>query len=206
MVKIGFMGSPSTGKSALAKLTAGYAPILVENIKSADLVQEYARSYIQRYSFNDVAEQILLFDKQLDEEEEVHPNSSLLVTDSPIHLCFCYALETCIKEPSRRNKKYLAEINKRLIRYSIPSRYDIIFHCKPGVIPIVNDGVRANDHLSEDWSYRFDSIITSTLLLAPPKKIVTINTSDIEERIAIVLSTLDKYINEPTNLYPNNSI
>ena len=204
MIKIGFIGAASTGKTTLARLVSAYAPLCIPELKCADLVQEYARSYIKRYNFNDIAEQILLFDKQLEEEEAVHPSSSLLVTDSPLHLTYCYALDLCQKDPSRRNQKLLSEVQKRVIKVNMPPRYDIMYHLKAGVIPQVDDGVRAPIHLDPVWSQSFDGIIQATIRMAPAKLTCAITVANVDDRIDLVLESLQTYIHEYNSIHPDH--
>ena len=140
MIRVAFTGAPDSGKTTLAKMVSarlnlkGYVPALVH---------EYARDYITKYGVrpNTVAEQFLVFYRQLEREEEMCSQSTqVMYTDCPIMLSYVYAIDLVRDDKDRDDFTYL--YNKTLI--ALENRYDLIFLLRP-FRETVKDDVRAQD-------------------------------------------------------------
>lgn len=112
MLKVGFIGVPGAGKTSTAR---GLAALCRRNDKlsKVELVSEYARRYITKQGpIDTITDQFRIIEKQLEWEESIAPETDLMITDSPIHLGFLYALELR-KLDNPKDIMYLNDIFKK---------------------------------------------------------------------------------------------
>ena len=178
---LGFVGSPGSGKTTLARALCSACRRL-PNIKTVELVSEYARRYISKYGpIENIFEQYRIMTKQLEWEDTVLSKYDMVITDSPIHMGFLYAIDISKKTP--KDVMVFNDIFKEMTKISMPiPRYDIIFHLPPKLKP-VEDGVRIEKHFDETWRQESNNIIKSIFKIFPPKKFIEIQSTDINERI-----------------------
>ena len=117
MLRIGYIGVPSSGKTQVARALSSLA-IVSEKFKTVDLVGEYARDYISKFgSIDSIHEQYRILEKQLEWEETKEKNPpELLITDSPIFLAFVYSMH--YKEDTIKDAAVLSNIFKKLSNWS----------------------------------------------------------------------------------------
>lgn len=183
MIKIGFSGIPSTGKTVLARAVAGNLWRYTKYTK-IELVSEYARTHIANYGLDTVADQLLILDKQLEKEELVASNTDVLITDSPIFLGFAYAL-LMRRMGNSKDRAVINALFERLSKLNEYYRYDAIFHINPS-ITYTDDGVRPVEHGQLAWRDSTETLIRSTYTIFPPKELIFVKATDLEERIKVV--------------------
>ena len=106
MIMVGISGTPSTGKSTLARLICSSCKS-IPKIKTTELVSEYARKYISKHGpMKEIWEQSRILTRQLEWEDSVKNSTDLLVTDSPVHLSFLYSVDI-----EKKNEKDIMVFN-----------------------------------------------------------------------------------------------
>lgn len=190
-VRVGFVGVPGTGKTSTARALAAMCR-RIEDYKRVELIAEYARRYIYKYGSEgiDLTDQYKIMEKQIEWEQAVPPETDLIITDSPVHLGFIYALD--LRKDTVKDTMYINDIFKRLNKINSPERrYDVIFHLPPVLKP-VDDGIRKEDQFKESWREKSDWRIKYVFDLFPPKTFVTIESVGLLERVEECLQVLEK--------------
>lgn len=195
VIRIGLAGIPSSGKSSTSRGISssirinGKFPVL-------ELITEYARTYISKFgSIENIWEQYKILDKQLELEEEIAPNTELLITDSPLQLAFQYSLDVCRKD-NMKDTMVLDDIFHKLSNLNTPQRYDIIFHLPPA-IEVVKDGIRPKHHVDPVWRTEADfNIRYICKTLFPPKKWIEVTPVALNERVEFCNMAIEKYVKE----------
>jgi len=174
MKRLGITGVPGAGKTSLARILAAKCRGL-DRFKHVELVSEYARRYILKYGVIDhVSDQYKIMEKQIEWEDAVDNGSTdLMITDSPVHMGFTYALELQ-REDNKKDTMWINDIFKRMNKINSVRRYDIIIHLPPLITP-VNDGVRADIQFTESWRKDKDFEIRSVLNLFKPEQLLILN-------------------------------
>lgn len=199
--RIGFSGVPSTGKTTLARTLASE----LGKTYNVEVISEYARRYISKHkAVTEVWEQIRILEKQLEwEENVVNDKLNLIITDCPLMLSFCYALE--LRKPIETanydfNKEdmLINDLFKKLNRLNPTTkrRYDIIFHLDPFATTLVDDGLRPNHHLQEQWRLDMDKKIMNSFELFPPQKLIIIKEKQIEDKINICIEEIKNILTD----------
>lgn len=155
MIKIGFSGVPGSGKTCTARAVAAGCRLIPE-LDGVELVDEYARSYINTYGPPEtVWEQMRIFKKQLSREDKVPQSVGLLITDSPVFLGLSYAL--LLERPgSRKDNMVVNDLWKEMHKLQLGRpRYDMIFHLAPR-LEAKADGTRLTEQLDEGWRYEMN--------------------------------------------------
>lgn len=203
MLRIGFSGIPSSGKTFTARyFSATYK--YSGNYLKTELISEYARSYLTKYGMPDsIWEQYKIVDKQIQLEDSVSSHVELLITDSPIQLGFNYAVDLR-NVNNKKEEMVLRDIYHKISKLNSPPRYDIIFHLPPLLKPDV-DGVRPSIHLDETWREETDKNISYLCkVLFPPKKWVLVEPTDLKERVEFCSNVLTEYIKENSIVKPKS--
>jgi len=129
MIKIGFCGSHSTGKTTLARR-------LHEDIPNSYLVSEVARNYAPEDLKNCETQKKILAD-QIREEVYASMQVDVVITDRTVIDNAAYLVSVC-----GLNQEY--ELLPLLHNWT--GTYDVIFFCPIENIPIVSDGFRFTDN------------------------------------------------------------
>lgn len=190
MIRVGFVGVPGAGKTSTARALAAFCR-KNEKFKKVELIAEYARRFIAKYGTESLtlSDQYRIMEKQLEWEEVIPEESTdVLITDSPVHLGFIYALDLRRKD-NQKDTMYMNDIYKRLNRINFPTRYDFVFHLPPILTP-VNDGIRVSQHFDPQWRESANRRILSVFDLFPPKKFVKIESEELIDRVDECLSYL----------------
>ena len=192
MYRIGFVGVPGTGKTSTARALSAFCR-RNERFKKVELIAEYARRHIDKYGpIDSIADQYKIMEEQIGwEDTPSKEDIDLMVTDSPVHLGFLYVIEYDRK--SKKDIMYTNDIFKRLNKVNMPPRYDLIFHLPPILKP-VKDGVRADIHFDEEWRAKADIKIQFIFDLFPPRKIVSITSSGMMDRVNECMSYMDEMV------------
>lgn len=182
MLRIGFVGIPGSGKTSTARGVAAFCRGH-EKLRKIELIAEYARKFITEYeNIDSVSEQYIVMEKQIKWEDTIPKNETdLVITDSPVHLGFLYALDLRRFDNSK-DTMYMNDIFERLNKLNCPQRYDIVFHLPPILKP-VKDGVRPDLHFDDDWREDADMKIKFIFNLFPPKQFVTLKSVKLEDRV-----------------------
>lgn len=191
MIKIGLVGTPGAGKTTTARALAGFARNHTD-IKTVELVAEYARVYVHQYGISGVEDQFRILGKQIDEEDKFPQTIDLLITDSPIFLGYAYALELR-KEGNNKDTMWLNDIFVKMNKLNQVPRYDIIFHLPPVLTP-VNDGIRLANHFDKEWREKADLRIQGVFQIFPPRKFVTLSSLNIEDRVKEAAKHINDYL------------
>lgn len=176
-IRIGFTGVPSSGKTSMAMKCAASCR---ESYKIVELVSEYARMYRIKYGeIETVQDQFKILDKQLEWEEEISPQTDIMVTDSPIFLGFLYALDLR-RNDSQKDTMWLNDLFRKMCKYNTPLRYDVIFHLPPR--EVVDDSVRDKVHLTEAWRRDAGNLMCSLFKkIFPAKNFIELQAANPEE-------------------------
>ena len=149
---IAIAGAQGTGKTYLAR---GVTNSLNRSGKRADYVSEVAREWIGRFgSPKDVADQLDLFEMQLQKEDAALTNTSLeyLVVDSPIYLPYLYGVMVSnIKESKEQFR--LQRLFSRVLKYS--DRYSCNI--------ILSESMHKGDDSLRVWDQKVEKIISTGL-------------------------------------------
>lgn len=187
IMKIGFSGVPGAGKTSLARMVAA---TMRGNKTNVELVSEYARRYLAKYnSIDDIHEQVRIFNKQLEWEDQVG-YADIMLTDSVIFLGFLYALE--LRKETRKDAMYLADLFKEMVKLNTPRRYDIVFHAPPILTP-VRDGIRSEKQFDPSWREAANLKLLHILDLFPPKHLHIIKSESIEDRTKECTEVIMRY-------------
>lgn len=187
MIKIGITGVPGSGKTTLARALASTMRGIKE-LNNVELVSEYARRYISKHGLLEhLWEQYRVTEKQIEWEDSIKCN--IMITDSPIYLGYIYASEMDRVTP----KDYMCynDIFKKLSKTCVDGpRYDIIFHLEPLLKP-VDDGVRAHQHLQDNWRNNINMFIKVLFqYIFPPKQLIILDMESLETRTDHCLSCI----------------
>lgn len=183
MLRIGFVGVPGCGKTSTARGLAAFCRGH-EKLRKIELTAEYARRFITKYGHIDrVSDQYRIMQKQVEWEDTVPKDETdVIITDSPVHLGFLYALDLR-RLDDKKDVMYINDIFKALNKLNCPQRYDIIFHLHPILKP-VKDGVRPELHFDEKWRNEADIKIQCIFkLLFPPKQFISLESVELEDRV-----------------------
>lgn len=192
MVRVGFVGVPGAGKTSTARALSAFCR-KNEKFKKVELIAEYARRFIAKYGTETLtlSDQFRIMEKQLEWEDVIPEESTdLLITDSPVHLGFIYALDLR-RRNNQKDTMYMNDIYKRLNKINYPTRYEYIFHLPPVFTP-VEDGVRLEKHFEPKWRKEADARITNVFDLFPPSNFITIKSENLMDRVDECLSHLSK--------------
>lgn len=195
MLRIGYIGTPGSGKTTTARALAGLIRSKTK-FKTIELVSEYARTYIVKYGITGIYDQVRIFNKQLTEEDKFPETTEVLITDSPVFLGFGYALELR-EEGNPKDTMLINDLFKEMNKLNESPRYDIVFHLPPVLTP-VRDGVRPDHHFDQEWREEADLRLLSIFHVFKPKLLVTLNSSSLEERIEESIKVIQKYLKEGT--------
>ena len=191
MIRVGFTGVPGSGKTSTARALVSQLRD-VDGFRQVELVQEYARRYISKHGhMESLWEQYRILSKQIEWEDSVVTNKlNIMVTDSPIFLGFIYAVD--FHKKTSKDLIVFNDVFKTLSKLNYPNaRYDVIFHLPP-VIAAIDDGVRAKNHLDNNWRKEADEMIRSTLKIFPPKKYIEVKSTSLSDRVDECISILKK--------------
>lgn len=180
MLRIGFIGSPGSGKTTLARAVAGFIRQHTK-YKTVELVSEYARQFITKYGIDSLSDQVRIMNKQREEEDKFPLTTDILITDSPIFMGFVYALDMR-QEGNQKHTMLINDIFKDMNKMNEIPRYDIIYHLPPTLKP-TKDGVRAAHQFDDQWRNKMDQRIKAVFEIFQPRQLVTIQSSDLNERI-----------------------
>jgi nicotinamide riboside kinase len=175
MIKIGFVGGPSAGKTSLSRLLSTQ---FIGKYKT-ELVSEYAREWINLHGQTTKMEhQLHFFNQQcLREKSLITDKVQYLITDSPVHLGIVYAMLY------NDNPTLLDGLLQQGFDYT----YDYIFHLPPNKTP-ENDGTRQNLQLTKTWQEEFDTLVSTVFsYLYKPTKYVKITAVDKTTQLTEVL-------------------
>jgi len=157
MIKIGFCGTPSSGKTTVAQNFASTLRFATQ--KKVELVDEFARWFVANFGETTVEDQYLIAHRQIDKERSVDSNIDYLITDSPAFLSLIYAYMG-MDWKSKKSVFYLNEL------YSLLSdqfhAYDHIFYF-PLLDNTTDDGKRI--HTDIKILKNIDSLIRGFLIL-----------------------------------------
>ena len=106
-----------------------------------------------------------------------------LLTDRTVYDVCAFTKEA--KSIKKNEKEILFDAAMLLAK-----QYDVIFYVSPEGVDIENNGIRETD---PEYRNRIDSSIKWLLQTYPPKRLVEIKGST-EERIKIILDTINKYL------------
>lgn len=191
MIRIGFIGVPGAGKTTTSRALAGNLRAHTE-IKTVELVSEYARTYIHKYGIDSIYDQVRIFNKQYTEEEKFPDTTDVLITDSPVFLGFGYALEMRA-EGNTKHTMLLNDLFKELNKLNEIPRYDIIYHLPPTLKP-VKDGIRADHQFEDQWRLEADERLTALFQVFKPRKLVTLTSTTIDLRVAEAIKIFKEYV------------
>jgi nicotinamide riboside kinase len=190
-VRIGFCGIPGTGKTSTARALAAMCR-KIEKFKRVELVSEYARRYIFKYGSEGInlTDQYKIMEKQIEWESSIPEETDLIITDSPVHLGFIYALE--LRKDSYKDAMYINDIFKRLNKINAPEkRYDVVFYLPPILDPI-KDGIRHEAQFTPEWREKADWRIKYVFDLFPPKHFIELKSTELLDRVDESLKVLGK--------------
>ena len=206
MIRVGFSGTPGSGKTSTARMLAGHCR-KIESLRSVELIYEYARRYISKHgSIDNVWEQYRILEKQIEWEQNVeNSNLDVLITDCPVFVGFAYTMDL-------KNKRYdgpvfsyptdiemskedmvVSDLFKKMLKINKKRHYDIIFHIPPLLEP-VDDGIRPSSNFDPLWREKMDNRLKFVFDLFPPKKFITVEAEDIHERVDFCISHIKETI------------
>jgi nicotinamide riboside kinase len=180
MLRIGFTGIPSTGKTTTARALASLCSREM-GFSNVELVSEYARKFISDFgSIDSMWDQYWILNKQLELENSVSSSVDLMITDSPIFLPFLYALDT--NTGTKKDTEILNEMFSKISHNNLPRRYNVIFHLEPTLMP-VDDGIRPELHFDDKWrSEANTSISFLEKNVFPSEEVITIEGDSPQDR------------------------
>lgn len=190
MFKVGFSGVPGCGKTSTARALAA-ACRRIGGLKNVELIDEYARWYINTYGpIETVWEQMRIYKKQLSREDKVPQAVNLMITDSPVFIGFSYAL--LLSRPGvRKDTMVVNDLFKEMNKLQMDRpRYDLVFHLPPLLRP-VDDGTREQVQLEEAWRCAMDRRQQAVFeLFAPAAPLVVIEETGLQERVEACLGRI----------------
>ena len=188
MIRIGFSGVPSTGKTSTARALAAKCKLMPE-FNTVELVQEYARIFITKYGpIHNIQDQYMVTKKQIEWEGLVVPETKMMITDSPVFLGMLYYFELR-KLNDNRDTRWVNDFFELLNNINTPQRYDIIFHLPP-TENAIDDGVRNTGYLSDDWRQKSDILLRTIFQMFPPKELIVVHDDKLEDRVDFCLNHL----------------
>ena len=194
MIRVGITGVPGAGKTSLARGLAS-ACRRIDKFKNVELVSEYARRYISKHGdITNMWEQFRILEKQREWEDSVSNDKlDLLISDSPIYLGFIYCLE--LPKDDSKSVMCFNDVFKAMLKLNSPrSRYDIVFHLPPVVVP-VDDGIRKQEYFNSDVRNIMNEKIKVTMRdLFPPILFKEIIGIDLNDRINICIEEINKHV------------
>lgn len=192
MIKVGFSGLPSTGKTTLTQ-AVNLELKKREYLNRVELVSEYARSYIRKYgAIENIWEQYRLVDIQQEWEtlaDESHID--VMLCDSPIQLAFLYATE--LNGGSPKEQMVISDIFKKISKITADSPYDIIFHLPEDGIPIVIDDVRHECIKDKKWRIQTDVFTRSLFKMFKPHTFEVVEQVTLDSRVKWVTDKIREY-------------
>ena len=187
--KIALSGCPGAGKTTLAR---GLSSQIRGNtrFKTIELVDEWARTYINKYGIKDIGDQILILEKQIKDELEYPESTDLIITDSPVFYSFLYGLD--LADSSKHDSKMLSEIFQRLILLPNP-HYELVFHLNPVLLP-TQDGVRPEYQFDNSWRAGFNFRIKNLFTIFRPGKLIVVpdELDTLQDRIDFCLKHINR--------------
>lgn len=195
MLKIGFSGLPSTGKTTLAE-AVNLELKNISGLNRVEKVAEYARSYIRKYGpIQHISEEYRLVDIQREWEDLIDPDSTdIMLCDSPIQLAFLYATE--LNTGTAKDQMMITDIFKKISSITTNKPYDIIFHLPEDGIPVIIDDVRHECISDKKWRIEKDIVTKSLFQMFQPKKFEIITVSKLSDRVKWVIDSIYKYRHE----------
>lgn len=137
-MKIGIIGAPSAGKTS----TAASLTLLVKNNKeyTCHHVTEFATDFLQRHNHEiTMVEQLIFLNEQIQREHLASLKNNIIITDSPVLLCYLYARNLNNMSPS--HTLAISYIYDRVLSHL--STYDCIVLKK--LKGFKTNGIRRND-------------------------------------------------------------
>lgn len=186
--RIAFAGVPGSGKTSTARALAGLCGTDL-GLKRVELVHEYARTHIAEYGpIETLADQFAVSLRQIDwEDRATLAVVDAMVTDSPIHLGWLYAM--WMPQDTKKDAMYASDLFTKLTVLNVPPRYDYVFHLPP-IDGSFEDGVRKKEHQDEDWRRQANELIPFVFRLFSPKVFVTVRSESILDRVNECLECL----------------
>lgn len=182
MIRIGIAGIPGSGKTTLARALAGHCGIEL-GLERVELISEYARRYIAKYGpITSVMDQYRILMKQTDWEDSIPNCVDIMITDSPVHAGFLYALQLRKKEGGTKEAVFVNDIFKKMNSINNPTRYSIVFYLSSDIKP-KQDKVRIQQHFDEHWRTEANVDMRLMFKLFPPKKFIEIKAVSLQARI-----------------------
>ena len=199
MIRVGFSGLPSTGKTTLTQ-AVNLALKQSNDFSKVELISEYARSYIRKYGpTQSIWEEYRLVDIQQEWEDLIDPSKvDVLLTDSPIQLAFLYATE--LNTGSPKDQMVMSDVFKKISRITASNPYDIIFHLPEDGILVVIDDVRDECVKDKKWRVEADAFTKSLFKMFQPRQFEIIEVSDLNTRVQWVLNSIRNYADKGTSL------
>lgn len=175
MQRIGIIGAPSTGKTTLAR---NLVTELNMSGHIAEYVPEYAARYIKKYGVPEEPwENIRIFNKQLEWENNTSEMADFMVTDSPLILPFLYSMYGFQPEDPKSRLIY-TDLFKMTLKEL--SRYSLFVYLKPSFAP-VDDGIRVQTDTTSQMEVDNKIKTVFELFRIIP---LTLEQSDLESRVA----------------------
>lgn len=136
-------GAQDTGKTTLARMLTGE---LSARGVMTHYVTEFARDYIPKAgNVVTMAEELFLIEQQLKRERETPAEMQVMVTDSPVYLCYAYS--TLLAKLGRMDKKDIIMLGRIYDKVLDAPAYDLTV-----LLPLVwtakADGVRPKEMLA----------------------------------------------------------
>lgn len=185
MIRIGLAGCPGVGKTTTSRALAGALREHTE-FKTIELVAEYARVYIHKYKIDSVYDQMRIFNKQVQEEDNFPATTDVLITDSPVFLGFGYALELR-REGNLKDTMIINDLFKEMNKLNQVPRYDYIFHLPPIKTP-VKDSIRLDHHFDPKWRAEADIRLKSLFYIFQPRHLITLESTNTNDRVKEIIS------------------
>lgn len=158
-----------------------------------ELVHEYARTHIAEYGpIETLADQFAVSLRQIDwEDRATLAVVDAMVTDSPIHLGWLYAM--WMPQDTKKDAMYASDLFTKLTALNVPPRYDYVFHLPP-IDGSFEDGVRKDEHRDDEWRKQADGLIPFVFRLFSPRVFVTIESEALLDRVNECLECLREEI------------
>jgi len=180
-ILIGFAGAPSSGKDSIAE------SVNRAITNKSSVVDEMARKYIEKYGNTfSVFQQVLIYQKQLDRENEVLSTYKVGLSASPRFLAYIYAgilLSSLEREPEEAEYGAVTDLYGEAIK-SLRD-YKFVFLCEPLDI-YDEDGLRWNDREQAEMIHR----CVRSFLELHGKPYILLPRGTAEERLKIVMEVM----------------